>query len=325
MPVPTPRYALPTLSLALVLALTSVASAQPAPTAPAAAPASPVSGIRNKLSAGDLPSAESMLEVHRERHGEDGVWLVGLSWLARGALLTGDHDRAAEHARRVRAEVGARRAAGRALASDRDLEVALGAALEVEAQLTARRRGAAAAGAQLERELAALPTDAPVALRSRLHKRLNMLTGVGRPAPSWAHEAPPGGVVPPTLDALRGRPVVLFLWAEWCGDCKAQAAALERVRRRHAASGLEVVALTRDYEPDSLRAAERARADSVWSTAYPGLEAVPRVVSSEAMVRYGGSSTPTFVFVDRAGVVRDYAPTRLTEAELERRVQRILR
>lgn len=41
--------------------------------------------------------------------------------------------------------------------------------------------------------------------------------------------------------------------------------------------------------------------------------------------RPGGSSTPTFVFVNRSGVVRGYTPTRLTDAELDRHLAPILR
>jgi thioredoxin-related protein len=36
------------------------------------------------------------------------------------------------------------------------------------------------------------------------------------------------------------------------------------------------------------------------------------------MERYGGSSTPTFVFIDRSGIVRFYTPTRLTEEAFDR-------
>ena len=43
------------------------------------------------------------------------------------------------------------------------------------------------------------------------------------------------------------------------------------------------------------------------------------------MERYGGSSTPTYVFVDRAGIVRGYTPTRLTETEFDRWLAPILK
>jgi len=43
------------------------------------------------------------------------------------------------------------------------------------------------------------------------------------------------------------------------------------------------------------------------------------------MERYRGSSTPTFVFVDRSGIVRRYSPTRLTEAELDRTLTTLMR
>ena len=58
--------------------------------------------MRNKISAGDLLSAESILEVYRIRVGEDGTYLVGLSWLARGALLLGDDAKAAGYVMQVR-------------------------------------------------------------------------------------------------------------------------------------------------------------------------------------------------------------------------------
>jgi hypothetical protein len=42
------------------------------------------------------------------------------------------------------------------------------------------------------------------------------------------------------------------------------------------------------------------------------------------MVRYGVSATPTLVLVDRKGLVRVYTPTRLSEAELTRRIDALL-
>jgi len=42
------------------------------------------------------------------------------------------------------------------------------------------------------------------------------------------------------------------------------------------------------------------------------------------MLRYGVSSTPTLVLIDRDGIVRMYRPTRMTEAELSRRIEALL-
>lgn len=42
------------------------------------------------------------------------------------------------------------------------------------------------------------------------------------------------------------------------------------------------------------------------------------------MERDGASATPAFVLVDRRGIVRLYAPVRLSEGELSRRVEELL-
>src|SRR5262245_10592294 len=169
------------LGLVVPFALAQTAPIAPAapvlPTPPAptsAAPASPVGGIRNKISAGDLLSAESILEVHRDKYGEDGAYLVGLSWLARGALLLGERDKARTYVADVRARCDRKLADGDTLEKDRDLVTALGAAIEVEAQRIERERGATAAASYVRSELAKL--KGPVSLRSRLYKRLNLLT-----------------------------------------------------------------------------------------------------------------------------------------------------
>ncbi len=302
-------------SLVILLNTPTTAIAQStAPPVESAPPPSPVTGIRNKISAGDLLSAESILEVHHAKNGEDGQWLTGLSWLARGALLLGDTGKADHYTTQVRSGCTDRMTRGAKLEEDRDLEIAYGAAIEVRAQLITQTKGALQAAGYLREELARV--KAPVSLVSRLYKRLNVLTLTDEPAPELEIEDFIGSP-PPTLASLRGRPVLLFIWANWCGDCKAQAAGLAQVKSKYDSLGLQVIALTRYYEEASERNFEKMQIDSIWTAVYSDLGTVPIVLSTASMERYGGSSTPTFVFIDRAGIVRRYTPTRLTEAELD--------
>lgn len=332
-------WMLATLALSATLALGQGTTPPPAaPTAPATtprdtvhvaapaaapAPPSPLTGIRNKIAAGDLLSAESILEVHRAKNGEDGPWLVGLSWLARGALMLGDARKADQYAAAVRARCADSVAHGVDLSKSHDVEIALGAAIEVAAQRLEQTRGRRSAAALVRVELARW--KGPVAFRARLNKRLNMLTLNGTQAPELAVEDFVGNP-PPTLASLRGRPVLLFVWAEYCSDCRAQEAALARIQARYQAKGLQVIALTRYYESEVAdRPREKARVDSVWKADYHDMAGTPIVLSTVSDERYGGSSTPTFVFIDRAGIVRRYEPTRLTETEFDRTLTELVR
>jgi hypothetical protein len=69
---------------------------------------------------------------------------------------------------------------------------------------------------------------------------------------------------------------------------------------------------------------ESAWIEKYWGETYPGLAAVPRPIDTDTMIRYGVSATPTWAIVDPKGVVRLYAPTRLTEAELSSRIESAL-
>ena len=259
--------------------------------------------------------------MHRAENGEDAAYLSGLAWLARGALLVGDLDKAERYAADVRRRCAEAKARDFAREEDHGAEIAYGTAVEVEAQRLARLKSTKKAVAYVRSELAGI--KGPVALRSRLNKRLNLMTLEGAAAPELAIEDSLGDASP--LAALRGRPVVLFLWAEWCGDCKAQGRALAKVVKKHAADGVRFVALTRYYDDLDKRAAEKERVAGVWATIYADVGPLPIVFSTTSMERYGGSSTPTFVFIDGEGIVRRYAPTRLTEEEFERSIDRITR
>ena len=275
-----------------------------------------VRGVRYKLSAGDLASGEAAAEDYRRTAGVDPEYLDAVGWLARGALMLGRSNEAAGYVAELRREIPVEKP---------ELLIPLGAAIEVEARLRAAREGRGDALRFLRGELA---KASDVALRSRISKNVNLLSLEGQPAPEIGY-ADALGAARPRLADLRGAPVLLYLWAEGCGDCRAQAATVVRIAQKYRPLGLKVVAPTRAYgfqiegkavTPDE----EKAQIAKVWRDGYPGLEDVPAPIDTETMVRYGVSATPTFVLIDRGGVVRLYAPTRLSEAELSRRIEAVL-
>ncbi len=274
--------------------------------------AQPTAAIRNKLSAGDYLSAESILEVHEREKGQDAAYLDGLAWVLRGAVLLGEWQRAEAMDAKLAALIATKLSVpGTDLTKDAALAGLVGAQTEAHAQILAqrdKRKAVAFLDAQLTR------FRAPVGLRSRLYKRRNMLALEGRRAPEFATEE---SLTPeaPTLASFKGQRVLVFGWAQWCGDCKSQAAALARARPQLEKSGVKLVALTRFYETDT--AAERKKIRDTWAESYKGLEGVPLLVSTAGMEVYGVSSTPTFALIGANGKVSRYLPYRLTQSALE--------
>ena len=116
---------------------------------------------------------------------------------------------------------------------------------------------------------------------------------------------------------------MLFLWAEWCGDCKDQAADFRRTVEKYAPQ-------RRPFR----RAHAVLHRGPRGGKAPPGpsLERILRStdgvsipIADEAMLRYGVSSTPTFAMIDKAGIVRFYSPTRMTEQRLGVEIEKLLR
>jgi peroxiredoxin len=310
----------------LLACLATAASAQqptPAPT-PAAAPTPPprenLRFLRNKISAGDLPSAESILEVHRAEKGEDGEYLLGLAWLARGAALVDDWAAASRYAKAARALALSRLGTPADWKHNSEAQYALGTAIEVEAQALVHAGKKAEAIRFLEKSSKELGT-APYNLRARVWKRRNQIELVGKKAPAITAD---DGVGPRFggLESFRGKPVVVYLWWEACGDCKAQAAAFRKTVEKYAPKGVAFVAPTRHYDED--RAAEKARIEKSWKQTYGLADSVAAPISDESMLRYGASATPAFVFVDRKGVVKEYLPYRLTEERLSAAIEELL-
>ena len=106
------------------------------------------------------------------------------------------------------------------------LPIAIGAAIEVRAQVQAARGNRSEAVYFLRREA---DTYKDTSILQRINKNINLLSLEGQPAFEMAASEALGGTSP-TLASLKGKPVVLFLWAHWCPDCKAMSPILDEMR-----------------------------------------------------------------------------------------------
>jgi peroxiredoxin len=121
------------------------------------------------------------------------------------------------------------------------------------------------------------------------------------PVPAIIAHAAPDFVLPAAVGAnvrlseYRGQPVVLSFWSSRCSLCAAQLTALDRYYGTYRSSGLIVLAVS--VEDDPQRAVDYARAHA---TSYPLLLDQTKGVSRA----FGIERLPTTVLIDRSGVVR---------------------
>ncbi len=282
-----------------------------------------IEDVRTSIDANNFGRAESYIQAYRAQHGVTPELIEALSWIARGRLARKEYDLAEKYARQTY-DLATEQLRGRSLDQDRYLPIALGAAIEVQAQAMAAQGERAQAVKYLRGELSKF---ASTSIRTRIQKNINLLSLEGRPAPP-IQTSEFLGPRPPALAAVRGKPVLLFFWAHWCGDCKAEVAALQRLMSTYG-DRIVLIGPTQRYGyvaggEEASPEAELKYIDAVRRRYYAPLANMPVPVSAEAFRTYGVSTTPTLVILDRAGVVRLYHPGAMTYEELKRAVDRIL-
>jgi cytochrome c biogenesis protein CcmG, thiol:disulfide interchange protein DsbE len=67
---------------------------------------------------------------------------------------------------------------------------------------------------------------------------------IGLPAPAYAAVGLGGDSV--SLAKLRGRPVLLNVWATWCIPCRVEVPVVERLHQRYGPKGLDVIGVSVD-------------------------------------------------------------------------------
>lgn len=283
-----------------------------------------VQNVKIALYQNNFAAATSELQSYRAEHGVDPAYLEAQSWLARGYLSANQLEQAQTLANDTASQVR-QVLQHRSLDAEPHLQQALGAALEVQAQVLALR-GQTNRAATLLR--AALATYGNTSIRARLQKNLNLIGFTGRTAPPLNVEKYIG-VRPTALSELKGFPVLLFFWAHWCVDCKQEGPIIGQLSAEFATKGLKVEAPTQlygyaAYGESATPKDEFAYIGRVWQHYYAGLQEVPVPVSKANFDKYGASTTPTLVLLDRNGHVALYHPGLMTYDELRAAIERAM-
>ncbi len=283
-----------------------------------------IEDVREALAQNNFSAAEVELNSYRAQHGVTAEYLEAYSWMGRVALDSRQYDQAAAYAKQTKTLV-MEQLKRRPIDAEPHLPIALGAALEVQSQVLAARGQRTQAVALLQ---SALQTYGKTSIRARLQKNLNLLSFEGKIAPALRSDQYLGGK-PLALTQLKGSPVLLFFWAHWCGDCKAEAPIIAQLRSEFAPKGLTVLGPTRLYGytaqiENASTGDELAYIDAVRHRFYAGLLDMPMPVSKYNFETYGASTTPTLVLLDRTGKVAMYHPGALPYDELKKEIEKLV-
>jgi thiol-disulfide isomerase/thioredoxin len=283
-----------------------------------------VDEVRVSLAQNNFSAAEAELNSYRGAQGVTPEYLEAYSWLGRAALEAHEYDHASAYAKETKAQAQ-ELLKKRPLDAEPHLPMALGAALEVQSQALAAQGQRTQAVAVLQ---AALRTYANTSITARLQKNLNLLSLQGRVAPALKSDGFLGAKLPAAAE-LKGEPVLLFFWAHWCGDCKAEAPIITQLRSEYAPKGLKVIGPTRLYGytaqiEHASPSDELQYIDAVRHRFYAGLLDMPVPISKYNFDTYGASTTPTLVLLDRAGKVAWYHPGAVPYGELRGEIEKVV-
>ncbi len=273
-----------------------------------------VQDVLASFSTGSDARAIQELSAYRAAQGITPEYLEAFSWLARAEFESHNYPAAGKFAQGIYAQ-STEKLKKRPLGREPHLPLALGAAIEIQAQILAAQGRRSEAVTFLEEQS---NTFSATSILPRIRKNLLLLTLEGKPAP------PLDGIVRP-----QGKPALVFFWAHWCPDCKSEIPILAKIKIEFAPQGLVFLAPTQKYGyvaggVDAAPAVETAYIEQVRRAYYSEVIDAPVKVSEANFTRYGASTTPTLVLIDRAGIVRLYHPGAMTYAGLRAAIAKVL-
>jgi len=283
-----------------------------------------VPDVRRAAQAGDFAVAEARLQAAKGNDGWTPELLLAQSWLGRGAQANKKWEQAFSYAADTR-RMALEMLKGRPLDAEPNLPLALGASIEVHGHSLANTGRRSEGVSFLKDELKRWHDTS---IRTRIQKNLHLLSLEGQQAPKLESNLFVGSAKMKSLDDFRGRPVLLFLWAHWCSDCKNQGPVIESLRKEFPT--LAVVAPTQRYGyvangADAPKEKETPYIAQVQREQYSWLNGLPMPISEENFRLYGVSSTPTLVLLDGKGIVRMYHPGQMKADELRQALVSVLK
>jgi thiol-disulfide isomerase/thioredoxin len=96
------------------------------------------------------------------------------------------------------------------------------------------------------------------------------------------------------LAAYRGKPIILNLWATWCGPCRMEMPELDDVQKEFGPQGLEVIAVS-DEDAGTVRNYLKDHPYSIHTAV---------ITRSNAMIN-GLDTRPVSILIDRNGSIVD--------------------
>ena len=139
---------------------------------------------------------------------------------------------------------------------------------------------------------------------------------VGFLAPDFSLESLSGDQI--SLSDMRGKVIVLNLWASWCPPCRAEMPALQRVYQANHERGLEVLAVNMTSQ-DNIAAVEDFVQE--FNLTFPILLDTRGEVGNAYLMR----ALPTTFFIDQDGVIqRVIVGGPMSEVTLQSTVEQLL-
>jgi thiol-disulfide isomerase/thioredoxin len=277
--------------------------------------------LKSSARKGEFALVQTLLSDYEERFGRDAFYAEALSWVARSASSKGFSAEARDYANRAYA-LACQHLGGDIAVAGSPVALAVGAAIEVEAQLRTAEGGEAAAVGYLTEELERFAAQP---FRIRIRKNLHALSLPGSSALPLDWDPLPGTSAGNA--ALLEAPCLLFFWAHWCSDSRAQARTLTRLQE-DPETAVRLVAPTRLFGyitkgTPATEAEELAHILEIRKVDYPVLGSAVIPFGTTNFDRYGASTFPTLVGIQPGGKVAFFHAGTLKAEDLAARVRQL--